>query len=219
MFHILYCFVHDAYLYFVVTCAWCIPNNHYVTLRCSQSRSATCDDRNTAVPAHVSKRTMYKEGHEIPHRQENKTIQLCSGSKQPGLRQVSIRILNGTPPPLSALASPRFPPSETPVEGKEISWSIYLSAVLAMILIFIGSAGLRVEYWALAKAFVYSLSSCTALVMVLVPKLWGAHKNMGVNVHQLTAEATAMRYVYPDTIDALSQRPRGCATPLSCFFL
>lgn len=88
-----------------------------------------------------------------------------------------------------------------------------------MILIFIGSAGLRVEYWALAKAFVYSLSSCTALVMVLVPKLWGAHKNMGVNVHQLTAEATAMRYVYARTNDNTSQSAttRLCDASLSFF--
>lgn len=79
------------------------------------------------------------------------------------------------------------------VEGREISWSIYLFAVLGVILIFIWWAGLRVEYWALAKAFVYSLSSCTALVMVLVPKLWGAHKNVHVNVHDLTQEVSSMR--------------------------
>lgn len=89
------------------------------------------------------------------------------------------------------------------VEGREISWSIYLFAVLAIILIFIGSAGLQIEYWAVAKAFVYSLSSCTALVMVLVPKLWGAHKQQEVDVSQLmdgtTVTGTTGRCVVPTT--------------------
>lgn len=89
------------------------------------------------------------------------------------------------------------------VEGREISWSIYLFAVLAIILIFIGSAGLPIEYWAVAKAFVYSLSSCTALVMVLVPKLWGAHKQQEVDVSQLmdgtTVTGTTGRCVVPTT--------------------
>lgn len=73
------------------------------------------------------------------------------------------------------------------VEGREISVSIYLFAVLAIILIFVGSAGVRVEFWALAKAFVFSLSSCTALMMVLGPKLWAAHKQMEVDISQLTS--------------------------------
>lgn len=70
--------------------------------------------------------------------------------------------------------------------------------MLAAILIFIGSSGLRIEYWALSKAFVFSLSSCTALVMVLVPKLWGAHKQLDVDMSVLTSSATSvsLRWVF-----------------------
>ena len=78
------------------------------------------------------------------------------------------------------------------VEGRQISWSIYLFGVLAAILLLIGSSGLRVEYWVLTKAVVLCLSGCTALVMVLIPKLWAAHRGLEVDRAVLTSAATTL---------------------------
>lgn len=72
-----------------------------------------------------------------------------------------------------------------------MSWSIYLFAVLSAILILVSHSNLKIEYWALARAFVFCLSSCTALVMVLVPKLWAAHRGKDVNMSVLTSSATS----------------------------